>query len=158
MDDYDDLDEQGSEGAPPTPVAGTDANAAEVERLKKENYKLRDKVRRTDLSAKFGSDVVELIPASLPAQEWEAYAEKLQALKGAAPVTAEPPGEAVKVPEPPSEETKAAEAAMAAVASTPSSRGGTAPPQLSAQEIGQLMQSDPAAGLAAANAKYGQRA
>ena len=156
MDELDDLDEQGSEGTPAPPAAGTDAAAAEVERLKKENYKLRDKVRRTELSAKFGSDVVELIPAALPAAEWEGYAEKLQALKGAAPAPADEPPAASTETDEQRVARESAERAMAAVVRTPS-HGGTPPSTLSASEIGELMRTDQAAAIQAMKAKYGDK-
>lgn len=155
MDAYDDdLEPQGGEGAATAPAASTDAIAAEVEKLKKENYKLRAKARKAELGAKFGPDVVELIPEALPADEWESYAERLQAFRGApaeeaSTAAAEQPAELT-------EERKQAEAAMAAVVRTPSSSPAS-PEPLSAREMGDLIARDPAAAIAAMKAKYGDK-
>lgn len=158
MDDgYEGLEGEAPEG-PEEPKAGSDKDwQAEVERLKKENFKLREKARRSDLAAKFDPEIAELVPAQLPAEEWESYAERLQALRGSAPSTASESQQPTEATDAPRVEPTEAERAFTAVANTPRS-GTTQPETLTARQIQELMQSDPARALAAAQAKYGRNA
>ena len=49
----------------------------ELRKLKQENQSLRQRLRRTELEANFGKDVVELIPEELPLSKWEEFAGRL---------------------------------------------------------------------------------
>lgn len=119
-------------------------------KLQNENVNLRRRLRRTEIEAKHGEDVAALIPDSLPLNEWQGFAEKVVAFRGAQ-VPETTPDEA---PEPPPVERQEREQRLAAVGAsrTPghADRGA-----LSAREIQDLMRTDPAEGIKAAQAKYG---
>jgi hypothetical protein len=154
MDEYDAPEEQGSEGAE-EPQAGSSVDwQAEAEKLKRENYKLRVKNRKVELSAKFGPEVVELIPEALPADEWEGYAEKLTHFRGAAPATEASTTEPEAQAETANVADPAAEQAMAAVTGLPSSGGQTPVTQMSGKELMDLYQSDPQKALDAARRRF----
>ena len=61
-----------AEDAAPDP-----ADDSAVRKLKQENQSLRQRLRRTELEANFGKDVVELIPEELPLSKWEEFAGRL---------------------------------------------------------------------------------
>jgi hypothetical protein len=127
-----------------------EATDPQLRKLKQENQSLRQRLRRTEIKATHGEKIAELIPDSMPLQEWPEYAEKLAALlpkdSGPAPTDSEPV-------DAPSEERQATEQKLAAVVAPQAA--GTPTEILSGKEIGELMASDPAAGLRAAQAKYG---
>lgn len=155
MDEFDDdLEPQGGTGEQASGAEDSTALQAKLDKVLKENHKLRVERRKTQLGAKYGQDVVELIPEALPADEWEGYAERLSAFKGAPAVEA--PAADAEQPAELTEERKQAEAAMAAVVRTPSS-SPTTPEPLSAKEMGELISRDPAAAIAAMKAKYGDK-
>jgi hypothetical protein len=148
-ENYDsDLDVREPEaGAPEAPQAATES--PDVRKLRQENRSLRERLRRSEVEAKHGAEVAGLIPPSLPLDEWEDYAAKLADFRQA-PAPAPTESETVDAP---SEERQATEAKLAAVVAPQAT--GTPQEILSAKEIGDLMKADPAAGLRAAQAKYG---
>jgi hypothetical protein len=117
--------------------------------LQNENRSLRERLRRSEIQAEHGEQIASLIPTSLPLNEWPEYAEKLSALIPKAPAPESADSEPANAP---SEERTEREERLAAVAAPQAT--GTQPEVLSAKEIGELMKSDPAAGLRAANARY----
>lgn len=136
MDDYTEDDApEASEQEDSAPVA----EDKELRKLKQENQSLRQRLRRTELEANFGKDVVELIPEELPLSKWEEFAGKL--------------AERMPKPEaPPEQNEQAAEdspqedepAGLAAVTKTPAP-GSTLPEELkTVAEIKELAKTDPA--------------
>lgn len=124
---------------------------ADWKKLQQENRSLRSRLRRTEIEAKHGKDVAELIPDELPLTKWEEFAEKL-----AAKTQAERPvvPEQTETPETPKVEPTAEETRLAAAADTtppPSTQTSVA----TAAEIGELMRTNPAEGLKVAQRKYG---
>ena len=85
-DEYDDAEDQGSEGEEPDPVEepveGDTVPRAQYDKVVREARSTRTKLRRTELAAEFGADVVELVPDSLPLKEQRELAEKLKAKFG----------------------------------------------------------------------------
>lgn len=81
-EEFDDLDqevEEPKEESAPEPASAQPDWEAEVRKLRKENQGLRRKHRRSELEAKYGAEVIELIPEELPISKWDGYAEKLTA-------------------------------------------------------------------------------
>src|SRR3990167_3368595 len=58
-------------------TADETVDPAKYRKLQAENRSLRTRLRRSEIGAKYGSEVVELIPDELPLGKWEAFAEKL---------------------------------------------------------------------------------
>jgi hypothetical protein len=56
-----------------------DRSDAEWKKLQHENRSLRGRLRRSEIEAKHGKDVAELIPEEVPLSKWEDFAEKLAA-------------------------------------------------------------------------------
>lgn len=140
MDEFD-PDEAEQDEAPEGPAI-EEAEGVDPKRLTKlqnENRSLRVRLRRTELQAKFGPDISELVPDTLPLKEWEAFAEKLQDFKGPAAQTDQT--ESVEV-EAPVEEPSPAERQLAAV-SRSSATGGPAASRMSAREWMDLNQKSP---------------
>jgi|SRR3990172_3748281 len=85
-DEYDDAEDQGSEGEEPDPVEepveGDTVPRAQYDKVVREARSTRTKLRRTEFAAEFGADVVELVPDSLPLKEQRELAEKLKAKFG----------------------------------------------------------------------------
>ena len=133
MSEYDDLTQDGEEAEQEAAPAKAD-DSAEMTRLREQNRKLTFKVHKTELEAKYGSEIAGLVPETLPFKEWDTFAEKLDALRGTA-VEKETEAEAA-----PPEEPSEAEQALAAVSSQPSatSAGPDLYREMSAKEIGQL--------------------
>lgn len=78
------------------PQSSTDADYWKAEAQKA--FTARDQARqdlRNLIQSRYDPAVVELVPPSLPPQEWQEYADKLVAFRGeqAAPVTPEPSSE-----------------------------------------------------------------
>jgi 16S rRNA C967 or C1407 C5-methylase (RsmB/RsmF family) len=105
--------------------------------MRAENQNLRQKLRRTELEANFGKDVVELIPEELPLSKWEEYAGRL--------------AERLQKQEPPKQDEQAAEessqedepAGLAAVTNA-SAPGAALPEDLkTVAEIKELAKTDP---------------
>jgi hypothetical protein len=142
-----DVGEPEADAAPaPTGESGDDPR---YRKLQNENRSLRERLRRSEIQAEHGEQIASLIPTSLPLNEWPEYAEKLSALIPKAPAPESADSEPANAP---SEERTEREERLAAVAAPQAT--GTQPEVLSAKEIGELMKSDPAAGLRAANARY----
>ncbi len=119
-------------------------------KLQHENRSLRDRLRRTEMVAEFGAEIVELIPPALPMKEWKGYAEKLQTFKG----TAASETTQDEAPEPPPVERQEQEQRLAAVGAS-RTPGNASTEVKTAREIQELMSVDPAEGFKAAQAKYG---
>jgi 16S rRNA C967 or C1407 C5-methylase (RsmB/RsmF family) len=108
-----------------------------LRKLKQENHSLRQRLRRTELEANFGKDVVELIPEELPLSKWEEYAGKLaeRLPKQAPPEQNEP------APEEPSQEDEPTGLAAVTNASAP---GASLPEDLkTVAELKELARTDP---------------
>lgn len=135
MDEYTD-DEAQEASAEETPAAIDDKY---VRKLKDENQSLRQRLRRTELEANFGKDVVELIPEELPLSKWEEFAGKLAERMPKA-VEAE---QTEPAPEDTSQEEEPTK--LAAVATSPSSGAPTAGELMTTAEIKELAKSDPVA-------------
>lgn len=78
MDEYDDSEERDSEddeadGQLP-PAEGETVSRAQYEKAVKEARSLRTKLRRTEMEAEFGAEVLEMIPADLPLKQQKALA------------------------------------------------------------------------------------
>jgi hypothetical protein len=132
VDEY--TDEETPEVATEDPAPQTDDPA--LRKLKQENQSLRQRLRRTELEANFGKDVVELIPEELPLSKWEEFAGKLAERM---------PKDQAKQDEPAAEESapEAEPAGLAAVsgASTPGTPIAGDP--LTSAEIKELYKTDP---------------
>jgi hypothetical protein len=130
------------------PAAGDDSA---MRKLKQENQSLRQRLRRTELEANFGKDVVELIPEELPLAKWEEYAGRLaERLQKPEQTKAETPEAAPETPEVPEPAAGLKAVATNQPASTPVAHGT----DLTSREIGDLYKTDPAAFKRALQAKY----
>jgi 16S rRNA C967 or C1407 C5-methylase (RsmB/RsmF family) len=117
-----------------------------VRKLKDENQSLRQRLRRTELEANFGKDVVELIPEELPLSKWEEFAGKLaERMPKATPTEQNEPAA-----EEPTQEV--APSGLAAVAATPSSGAPATEELMTTAEIKKLAKSDPQAAARLVNA------
>lgn len=150
MDDDDALDQDVE-----TPEAPDTSSAvrsdADWKKLQTENRSLRSRLRRTEIEAKHGKDVADLIPDEVPLTKWDEFAERL-----AAKIQVERPEvkEHAEAESAPKEEPTPEELRLAAAADTtpaPSSQASAA----TAADIAELMRTNPAAGLKAAQQKYG---
>ena len=117
VDEDDFSDEQDSEEEGATPASPEQGQDPGMDKLRKENRALRSKLRRSEISAKYGPGVVDLIPDELPIRKWDEFAEKLHARLAERPAPTET-GEPAEVPEEPTQ----AERKLAAV-----SKAGSAP-------------------------------
>jgi len=117
-DDPDSLEQSGESnsdlGAQP---ADAEALRKENDKLRKEHQALRSKLRRTELTAKYGAEVVDLVPEELSISKSAELAEKLHARLAERPAPAQT-SEPAEVPEEPTQ----AERKLAAV-----SKAGSAP-------------------------------
>jgi 16S rRNA C967 or C1407 C5-methylase (RsmB/RsmF family) len=134
VDEYSDEESQ-EDFAEGTSAPEIDENL--LRKLKNENQSLRQRLRRTELEANFGKDVVELIPEELPLSKWEEYAGKL--------------AERLQKQEPPKQDEQAAAEAsqedeptgLEAVTNA-SAPGASLPEDLkTVAEIKELMKTDP---------------
>ena len=116
------------------------ADDKELRKLKQENQSLRQRLRRTELEANFGKDVVELIPEELPLSKWEEFAGKLAERMPKAEAPEPEQNEQAAEDSPPEDEP----AGLAAVTKTPAP-GSTSPEELkTVAEIKELAKTDPA--------------
>ena len=153
----DDLDLDGEETydeqveSQPADPAGLDPAALrkELDQARRDAAKYRTQLRRTQLAKDYGDEILELVPETLPVKDQKELAAKLKERLGSQQQTS--PTEQVEAAEPPEVEVPAGLAAVSGAPSPPSSAGVT----LSAREIHDLMQRDPAAAMRAAQAKYG---
>lgn len=93
MDEYEDNDspesEETQEVATPQPTDQLPEWAQkELAKARKEAEKYRRELRRSQLQTEFGSEVMELVPATLPLTDQKALAEKLKARLSASPAPA----------------------------------------------------------------------
>ena len=145
MDDYDESDPQDEEDseeqtqAPEAPSEEPPMSAADARKLRKENHSLRTRLRRSELVAKYGETVVDLIPSELPLKKWEEHAEKLHTVLAERVEGQKTEGEQESAPAEPTP----SEQALAAVTTTPSAATAP-PPDMSAKEILELGRKDPA--------------
>lgn len=134
MDEY--SDEEALE-APDEEAPAQGLDDKEIRKLKQENQSLRQRLRRTELEANFGKNVVELIPEELPLSKWEEYAGKLA---DAIPKPAVPEQDE-QAPEEASQEDEPTGLAAVTTASAP---GASLPEDLkTVAEIKELMKTDP---------------
>lgn len=76
MDDYtDEVAPEATETEQPEP--SFDENHPRYKQLRQENQSLRQRLRRTELEANFGKEIVELVPEELPLDKWEEFAGRL---------------------------------------------------------------------------------
>jgi 16S rRNA C967 or C1407 C5-methylase (RsmB/RsmF family) len=135
VDEYtDEVSPEDTETAQPDPEL---EDHPRYKQMRAENQNLRQKLRRTELEANFGKDVVELIPEELPLSKWEEYAGRL--------------AERLQKPAPPEQNEQAAEetsqedepAGLAAVTNA-SAPGASLPEDLkTVAEIKELAKTDP---------------
>jgi hypothetical protein len=130
-----------------TPAESAAADPAKLAKLQKENRSLRGRLRRAELGAEYGKDIAELVPDALPLKEWDAYAEKLVALRGQTGKEETPPeGEAPA--EPPTEAEQ--KLAVVSSASSAAAAGSDNPYRdMSAKEIGLLPEGERERAMAA---------
>jgi len=76
-DDLDQGSEETEEKEEPSTGGGDTVPRNQYEKVQKEARSLRTRLRRTEVEAKYGKEVVELIPEELPLTKWDEYAEKL---------------------------------------------------------------------------------
>lgn len=153
MDEFEDSPDQGVEAAPQPEVARDNLPewaSKELADLRGQNKELRSERTRLRIGKQYGDEVVELIPVSLPLREQEELAAKLADRLPKAP---EPTDQAETVEEPTEAEPTEAERKLATVA------GNTAPGSppagaLTARELYQQYQQDPAAATRDAIEKY----
>lgn len=148
---YDDDPDQGP-GASQTNTDELVALKAKLAEFEKDNFTLRDKVRRTDLRAKYGEDIAELVPEQLPPEKWDEFAEKLSALK-------KPEKEATQAEEAPEEAVKdkpVPEGLKAATGATPSPTQARPNAELTNKQIAELGRTDPVAAWQEIQARAGQ--
>lgn len=139
MDYADDDLEQGSESAPNSDDSSS--LRIKLEKLEKDNFKLRSKVRRVEWEQKYGAEALEGIDESLPLQEQlQAIADKLaEQRRGTATTQDVQAAEADSQGEPDPEEAK-----LAAVASASPTAGSQVPPDLpTLAEVKELHKTDP---------------
>jgi 16S rRNA C967 or C1407 C5-methylase (RsmB/RsmF family) len=117
------------------PAAGDDSA---MRKLKQENQSLRQRLRRTELEANFGKDVVEMIPEELPLSKWEEFAGKLAERLPKAQNQTEQNEPAAEEPA-----QEAAPAGLAAVSGASTSGAPLEPELLTRAEIKELYKSDP---------------
>lgn len=145
-DDFDlDAEESEEEEAPiaeaTPPGELPDWAKREVEKARKEAARYRTELRRLQLSAEFGADVMELVPSALPLKEQRELAAKLKARLSGIPQQAqtaeESPEEEAPAPQP---EERPAPAGFAPTA------GGAppAPKQYTHEEFVEIYRTDPA--------------
>ena len=116
--------------------SGPVADDSALRKLKQENQSLRQRLRRTELEANFGKDVVELIPEELPLSKWEEYAGRL-----AERLQKPEPEQNAQAAEEPSQEDEPAGLATVANASMP---GASLPEDLlTVAEMKDLIKTDP---------------
>lgn len=84
---------------------------AEARKARKEAQSLRSRLRRTEIEAKYGADVADLIPDSMPMREWDDFAEKLADRLAGSQTTSDPVDVVASNPEPTPEEQRLAAAA-----------------------------------------------
>lgn len=138
----DDLDQDVEEPAEtPGPTAEQltpDYWQRKAEKAGREAQQLRTRLRRTEMTAKHGADIVELIPETLPLKEQESLADKLaERLRVAPSETVEVTEEAAPVEPTPQEQR------LATVnSSSPSSSPAVA--RISAREWMDIRQKNPA--------------
>ena len=135
MSEYDDDLTQDGEEVEQEAAAPRADDSADMARLREQNRKLTFKVHKTELEAKYGSEIAGLVPETMPFKEWDQFAEKLIALRGTAVEEKEAePAEA------PQEEPSATEQALATASSQPSatSAGPDLYREMTAKQIGEL--------------------
>ena len=153
MDEYDE-EEQDSSDEETDPVEeqveGDVIPRQQYDKVVKEARSLRTKLRRTEFAAEFGTEVVELVPDSLPLKEQRALAEKLKTRLGS---TAQTPASTSAE----SEDTEAAEQPtdqeLRAAALSRSGSKSSDSRLMSIEDWQTLAQSDPAAAQAAFQAE-----
>jgi hypothetical protein len=59
------------------------------------------RLRRSEVTAKYGAEVVDMIPDELPIRKWDEFAEKLHARLAERPTAPEDKGEDAEAPEEP---------------------------------------------------------
>jgi hypothetical protein len=102
VDEDDFSDEQDSEEEGATSAAPEQGADPAMEKLRKENRALRVRLRRSEVTAKYGSEVVDLIPDELPIRKWDEFAERLHARLAERPTESpEDKGEPAETPEEP---------------------------------------------------------
>jgi hypothetical protein len=152
VDDDDDLgqDAEVAEEAvqEPTELPSGDGK---LKKLQNENRSLRTRLRRSEITAKHGSDVADLIPDELPLTKWDEFAEKV-----AAKITVERPEQATdkQDAEASKEEPTAEEQRLAAAASGANSGAGNATAEMTPKEIAELGKTDPVRALEQIHSQY----
>lgn len=142
MDEYaGDVEEQGSEASLDSSEPTGGAEDPKLKKLQQENRSLRARLRRSELVAKYGTEVVGLIPDELPITKWESFADTLATRLGsertaeASSQTAEPA---------PSEEPTPEELRLASVTRSASGQA-EGPAKMPFAEWRALRKKDPAA-------------
>jgi hypothetical protein len=127
----------------------------EIKKLRKEAQALRTErgtLQREVLTAKYGEEVVGLIPVEVTA--YERQVEEAEKLKAIFPATVTQEAQAPETPEPAPEVE--VPAGLKAITGTPPATSGIAPgSDMSAKEIGELGKTDPVAAFQAMRGKYG---
>jgi DNA repair exonuclease SbcCD nuclease subunit len=147
------VDEYDEESAPEVETEEVPATEdKDLQKLRKENQSLRQRLRRSELEGEFGDKIAEVVAKSgRPVNEWADYAAEIKALipEVAPESKTEPAAE-----EPSPEEEPSGLAAVAKGPATASSQANAAS-ELSAKELGDLAETDPSRFYAAIAAKYG---
>lgn len=151
MDENDQVEEQGSETEEQSVSGATDVAKlqAKIDKLEKENYEHRTYRRRAEIASEFGTDVAELIPDTLPAEDWKPFAEKLAGLKGQPVAETTAKDEAVENARQFQENLNEREARLATVGASQATGASPAGSGLTGKEIRELGKRDPAAALQA---------
>lgn len=142
MDEYTEgVEEQDSEASDATPEASSGSEDPRMKKLQAENRSLRARLRRSELTTRYGQEVVGLIPDELPITKWESFAETLATRLGSER-TAEAPQQTTETA--PSEEPTPEELRLASVAKGASGQA-EGPAKMSFQEWRALRKKDPSA-------------
>lgn len=138
----DDIPEAPEPIEPPSPDA-------KLKKLQNENRSLRTRLRRSELEAKHGKTVADLIPDEVPLTKWDEYAEKLAAFASERPEE-RTAGQEAEVPkeEPTPDEQKLAAATGA------TSGAGAATVEMTPREIRELGKADPVRAMQQIKAQY----
>lgn len=144
----DDLDQESGETEAAAEESPVDDKG--LHKLKKENQNLRQRLRRSELEATFGKDVVELIPEELPLAKWEEFAGKVaeRMPKQATEQTETAPPAQAQEPEP---------VGFGTVVNAPPSGTQASEPLVTARQLHELFKTDPARATQMMNAGQFQK-
>ena len=144
MSDFDSDESEPQQQASPTPAVAASEKEGYWEAEAKKAFQARDAARtelRNQIQQGYDPQVVELVPQSLPPQEWKEYADKLVAFKGQAPPNPTETSEPVQQVEP--EAPSPTEQKLASVSKGPSSTSASPPSGFTQDELLQIAEHDP---------------